>query len=193
MQLGLIMHIDDEEAADIAAQAASNPGPLPAYKYGEEARRLSYEQQVRYTMPDAEIKQLFDFFLAIFKWHPGERPALDQIAGHEWFGDRQQRAAAHASSPPPKAVNTKRARSPSPLRPGKKSKVDIEGPGGEVKSSSIVKNVWASWSLYRGRIALGLRKGAGWVMRFTSWAMGKIARAISGTIGTMGSLFRAAV
>ncbi|KAK4039468.1 kinase-like domain-containing protein [Parachaetomium inaequale] len=194
LQLGLIMHIDDEEAADIAAQAASNPGRLPAYKYGQEAHRLSYEQQVRYTMTDAEIKQLFDFFLAIFTWHPEERPTLNQIAGHEWFGDRHRRrqlaAAAPASPPPLKAVNTKRARSPSPLRPGKKSRVEIGKSGEEVRGSGIVKNVWASWSLYRGRIGLGLRKGAGCITRFFSWAMGKITRIISGTISTMGGFFR---
>jgi serine/threonine protein kinase len=96
----LIMNIDDEEARSITAQAAANPGRLPTYRREEEDDDVEGEvQDASYTpftpyehsMPEDEINLMLNLFLKIFRWHPNERATLDQIANHEWFGDRNRR------------------------------------------------------------------------------------------------------
>jgi serine/threonine protein kinase len=85
--------IAHEEAADIAAQAGSTPARLPTYKDNKD---IAFEELQKPTMDKTEIDQMFDLFCRIFRWLPAERATLDQIANHEWFGDRNRRQH-HAS------------------------------------------------------------------------------------------------
>jgi serine/threonine protein kinase len=94
----LMMDIVPEQAADIAAQAAANPDRLPTYKPlneidGCETQRggVWFEWLVKHRIPDTEVEQVIDLLLQIFRWHPEQRATLDQIANHEWFGDRNLR------------------------------------------------------------------------------------------------------
>jgi serine/threonine protein kinase len=91
----LEMDITYKQGADIAAQAAANPGRLPAFKpvldeddWDDEDDGQVSLVQWEYRMPDAEAEQLLHLFSQIFRWHPEQRATLDQIAHHEWFGKR---------------------------------------------------------------------------------------------------------
>ncbi|KAH6853455.1 kinase-like domain-containing protein [Chaetomium sp. MPI-CAGE-AT-0009] len=92
----LLMDIDHEQAAEIAARAAANPGRLPTYKpildkNGDETAVVYFKQLVQHRLPGAEMEQMIDLFLQVFRWHPEQRATLDQIANHAWFGDRKLR------------------------------------------------------------------------------------------------------
>jgi serine/threonine protein kinase len=122
MNRTLIMCIDDKEAADIAAQAESNPRRLPSFKpTSEENPPPEYEDVVKYKMDKPEIKQMFDLLLSIFKWQPDQRASLDDILDHDWFGQRNRHLAS-----PPRSLNRRR----SPRRKFKRSKRNRKGPSG---------------------------------------------------------------
>ncbi|KAK4236837.1 kinase-like domain-containing protein [Achaetomium macrosporum] len=93
-----MMCISKQDAKNIAAQAAANPRVLPAYDWEAEDPRV--EDEVNYMMDKPEIAQMFDLLMRIFKWHPKQRATLDQIANHEWFGDRNRRRQIGAPSAP---------------------------------------------------------------------------------------------
>jgi serine/threonine protein kinase len=59
-----------------------------------------YKRLVKYYLPEAELTQMFDLLMKIFRWHPQDRTTIDQIADHEWFGDRskQKQAATGTTS-----------------------------------------------------------------------------------------------
>ncbi|KAK4154916.1 kinase-like domain-containing protein [Chaetomidium leptoderma] len=156
LQTGDMMQIDEEEAADIAAQAAANSHRLPAYTWGEDSRQLKYEEQIQYTMTDVEIKQMFDLFLKMFQWHPEQRATLDQVANHEWFGGRSRPQLATPSTPKPN--NNKRAQA--------------------VGSGNGKESVWRGWRLYWEQIGQGLQKGAGRTLKF----MATIGKTVSEAI-----------
>lgn len=106
-----LMAIDDEEAADIAAQARANPHRLPSYKpptpTAEDDAVIRYQRAVKYRMDEAEVRQLFDLLRKIFQWHPERRATLDEILEHEWFGrgsraeEEEEAASTSSCSPPP--------------------------------------------------------------------------------------------
>ncbi|KAH6839532.1 kinase-like domain-containing protein [Chaetomium sp. MPI-CAGE-AT-0009] len=194
MRGSCLMNIDNEEAADIALEAASNPGRLPGFGRGAPPCNHRYEKLVQYTIPEAEADQLFDLLLKIFRWQTTDRATLDQIADHEWFGDgnRQQRqaaaaaaAAAPACAPEPTPTSPESARSPSPQPPAKRSEGGVEGSGEEVHGSGIVKPAWESWGVCRGRVALGLRTGTSRAMGLLFWGLGKIGQTVSVAIIAM--------
>jgi serine/threonine protein kinase len=191
LQAGLIQNLNAEEAADIAAQAASNPALLPLYKWGEDCIQLTFHDQVKYTMTGPEVDQLFDLLLSIFQWHPEKRATIDQVANHAWFGDRNRRHLAAPPSPPSPTKNANKRQTPSPTsqQMGKKPRHmsgEVDGQGEEVAaySSTTMADVWRSLVLCRGRILRGLWKGPRWATRILVWFTGRVGKAFVGVIRT---------
>jgi len=184
-----LMDIDHKEADTMAAQAASDPGRLPPYDW--QRPPLEYGEKVQHTMEKPEIDQMFSLLNMMFRWNPEQRATLDQIADHEWFGDRSSRQPVAPPSPPRPATNNKRPRSPSPLGSGKKPRCDGEAEANRQNDTPAVAGQDngmdglrgpAAWYSYVARIMAGLRNGAGWVLRRPMWCMSAVGKTFFGIV-----------
>ena len=94
------MVITDKEATHITNQAAADPSRMPGTSGILDEDEYSSEDELDYYLPVAELEQMYDLLIKIFRWHPQDRATIDQIADHKWFGDRnkQNRAATDATS-----------------------------------------------------------------------------------------------
>ncbi|EAQ88771.1 hypothetical protein CHGG_05390 [Chaetomium globosum CBS 148.51] len=145
-----VMRITEQEAAKITNLAAADPGQMPGFSLTSDQRGLKYEEQVQYQMPMDELDQMLNLLLKIFRWQPKDRAALDQIANHEWFGDRNKRQQATAASG---------------------SAPDL--------GWGLIKKVWESWTSYPGRVALGLSRGTCWLGWLAFRGLSKVGKTIS--------------
>ncbi|KAK3353837.1 kinase-like domain-containing protein [Lasiosphaeria hispida] len=74
----------------IGKQMYQVTGVLPTYSptMGELLSTLRFRDRAPYSLGKEEAKQLFDLLNGIFKWHPEERPSMEQVLNHPWFGYR---------------------------------------------------------------------------------------------------------
>ncbi|KAH6627435.1 kinase-like domain-containing protein [Chaetomium tenue] len=141
--------ITQPEADKIADLAAADPGRMPGFITRFEQGTFDYKEQFTYTMPMDEVDQLLDLLMKIFRWRPEDRATLDQIANHEWFGDRNKRQQATAAS----------------------------GSGPDL-GWALIKKVSESWTSYPGRVALGLSRGTCWLGWLISRGLSKVGKTV---------------
>ncbi|KAK3301756.1 kinase-like domain-containing protein [Chaetomium strumarium] len=104
------MFIGEQDAKRIAARAAANPRVLPGNDCAAEDGDEDDEDEADYMLDETESAQLYDLLMRIFKWHPEQRATLDQIANHEWFGERNRRWQLGASPAPSASARDNRAK-----------------------------------------------------------------------------------
>ncbi len=192
--------VSKHEGADMVAQWAADPSRLPRNDR-DRGEEVDYEDILRHTMPRDEADKFFDLLCGIFRWLPKERASLDEIARHEWFGDRDARrltaaaaAAAAVATSPDSSSSTggglrKRARSPSlsgsPETPDKKARCGTAGAAADESGDDKKKKKKASetWAVFLRRVTVGnVRRGARSVARCVVWVVGVFRRGFSGAL-----------
>ncbi|KAK1751417.1 kinase-like domain-containing protein [Echria macrotheca] len=79
------LFVSQSQADEIAKQDPMETGVLPGYSGSMKPWEMPWDDRIEHRNDVEEMKVLRDLLARIYRWHPEDRPSLDQIADHAFF------------------------------------------------------------------------------------------------------------